>query len=650
QEDPLPGVTLDKDAVETLPHVGDDLFRVVGCLPGVATNDVSSNFSIRGGLPRESLVLLDGIELFEPFHMKDLGGVISVVDAEIVENMNLIPGGFTAEYGDRSGGVLEIDTLDPEGLETSVGTSFSTAWFNTSGTFHDGDGFWLLSARRGWLDLVMKLAGAEEDGEKETIRYWDTFGKVGYRLNPYHQLTVSFLASDDSTDMEEHEPDEYLDLNSSYGNAYLWLKHSWILSNSLLTDTRIYAGQITNTRDITDEEHGDASQIYDDRETDIFGITQDWKYAWTDHHFLKFGWEYRRFSVDYDYLNEFDFGNAIPDDRFIPPVGGRDIDLSHTGNQLSGYLSDQVTVWKRLTGEIGVRFDRFSISEESVLSPRVNIVYDLGGNQAARLSWGQYYQSHKPNELDVQDGETEFYDSEKTQQFTAGYEALFSDDFRVRCDAYYRITSNPRPRYVNIFDPLPFSPEARPDRARLNPLDSEARGIELFMSSRHGRQFDWWLNYALSSVKDTIDGRKVYRNTDQTHAVKVALNYHPTERWDINLTWHYHTGWPKTRVTAEYAEDASGETVIVPVVGDFYTERFPAYHRLDMRVNYKVPFRRSLLTLFLDIQNVYNRENVSGFSFEGEPYREYPDGRVEFHPEEETWLGILPSFGVKYTF
>lgn len=649
-DDSETNVTLDRRKVETLPHVGDDLFRVVGCLPGVSSNDMSSDFSIRGGLSRDSLVLLDGIELFEPFHMKEYMGIISIVDPEIVGNMNLIPGGFTAEYGDRSSGVLEIDTLEPDKLTTTLGMSFSAFQLNSAGIFDDDRGYWLFSGRRGFMDVVMKLAGAEEDGEKETIRFWDGFGKIGYHLTPNNEVIFGFLAADDSMDLEENEPNELLDLESSYGNSYTWLKHKGILTNRLLVETTAYAGRVDDKRTIHSEEFGDISDVRDDRSVDIFGAKQDWAWDINQRHYLKWGWEYRRYKADYDYMNAFDFTNAIPDPRFLPPSGNREYAGRYTESQYSAYLSDQIQILKRLSAEVGVRFDHYSVSDEDVVGPRVNLVYDLADNQALRMSWGQYYQSHKPHELDVQDGDFTYYEAEKTHQYTVGYEAQFGKDFKFRCDAYYRVCDNPRPRYENLFDVIAMAPEASADRIRLDPEESVAKGLELFMAHRFNKKFDWWLNYTLSYVEDTINGSEMYRNQDQRHAAKIALNYHPGQRWDVNLTWHYHSGWPSTQVTAEYVDDGQGGQMIVPIVGEFYNERYPGYHRLDLRINYRFPFKGGEFTTYIDVQNLYDRKNISGYSFEDNPYRENADGTVDFVPAEEEWLGILPSFGIKYRF
>ena len=86
------------------------------------------------------------------------------------------------------------------------------------------------------------------------------------------------------------------------------------------------------------------------------------------------------------------------------------------------------------------------------------------------------------------------------------------------------------------------------------------------------------------------------------------------------------------------------------MVGPFYDERHPDYHRLDLRLSYRAPIRDNMLTFFIDIQNVYNRRNVRGFSLDEDSFVPQPDGTIKVVPNEEEWLGIIPSFGVKYEF
>jgi hypothetical protein len=92
-----------------------------------------------------------------------------------------------------------------------------------------------------------------------------------------------------------------------------------------------------------------------------------------------------------------------------------------------------------------------------------------------------------------------------------------------------------------------------------------------------------------------------------------------------------------------------GEPVLTYEVGPFYAERLPAYHSLDVRVSRRVAAGRGTLEVFLDVQNLYDRDNPRGLRVEDYAFRgEGPVFDVDF--DRERWLGLLPSLGVAWEF
>ncbi|MFK7845810.1 MAG: carboxypeptidase-like regulatory domain-containing protein [Rhodothermales bacterium] len=121
----------------------EDVTRAVARLPGISSSDFSSKFAIRGGESDEVLITLDGMELYEPFHQRDFsGGLFSIVDIETIDGIDLMTGGYSAEYGNRLSGVFNMRTkkVATGQKNTSVGLSFLTARFYTDGSFGDGKG------------------------------------------------------------------------------------------------------------------------------------------------------------------------------------------------------------------------------------------------------------------------------------------------------------------------------------------------------------------------------------------------------------------------------------------------------------------------------------------------------------------------------
>ncbi len=169
---------LSRDEVEKLPHLADDLYRAVAWLPGTAQGDISADFQVRGGEAEEILVLLDGLEIYAPFHLKDFN-VFSTLDAEAIGGVDFLTGGFPVEYGDRMSGVLDISALQPaERRRTAVGVSFVNAGMLGSGMFDGDRGQWLVSARGGYLELVLDIINED----RLDPVYYDLLSLVRYRL------------------------------------------------------------------------------------------------------------------------------------------------------------------------------------------------------------------------------------------------------------------------------------------------------------------------------------------------------------------------------------------------------------------------------------------------------------------------------------
>ena len=163
-----------RQQLEGAPQIGEDIFRAITRLPGIAGNDLTAQFHLRGAPQDELYVSLDGMELIEPFHLKELDNALSIVDVKAIGGVELTSGGFSAEIGDRLTGVLTMRSIEPRTDRThvSAGLSITNARVNADGGFAKGRGGWVLSARRGYVDLAMKFTDAT-DGFKP--RYGDAF-------------------------------------------------------------------------------------------------------------------------------------------------------------------------------------------------------------------------------------------------------------------------------------------------------------------------------------------------------------------------------------------------------------------------------------------------------------------------------------------
>ncbi|MCP4661119.1 MAG: TonB-dependent receptor, partial [bacterium] len=440
RETPTSSMELGRDEILAMPHLFDDLYRAVTVLPGTSGNDISGRFSVRGGLHHEVLVELDGLELYEPFHLKDFQGPFTIIDPESLSGVDLDTGGFPAEYGDRMGGVLDMSTMVPKIRRTGFSVSFTTTQASTAGVFGDGRGSWLASLRRGYLDMVLNFVDGDNDFSP---KYWDALGKITWSTSSKSQLTFQLLWADDTLEFEEEENSggvyhENREADTAYGSAYAWARHDAILGSSIVVSTALAASRIDRDRRFFEDEYYDYMDMRDERQLDVLSLKQDWSVQPSERHYLKWGFDLRRLEADYDYDNTYVLNPILTEYRDMPPSGRYFFIDDFSGEQYGLYAADRLRLGKKLTVELGARYDEQTLIDDSQVSPRFNLVYALGRASALRVAWGRFYQSQRLYELQVEDGETAFHDAERAEHRIIGWEHTFGHGLVLSIDAYQR--------------------------------------------------------------------------------------------------------------------------------------------------------------------------------------------------------------------
>src|SRR5687767_2051712 len=215
-DEPVAPLSLSRGDIESLRHLAGALFRALSLLPGAAANDITAQFHIHGGRRDEVLILLDGQELYEAYHLQEFDRAISVVEAGSLSGASLSTGAFPAIHGDRMSGVLDMRTDVPSGpRRTRLSLSLITDLAASGGSFQGDRGSWMASARRGSIDLASRFLGHEDPA------FWDLFGKVGYRFSDRNSLRAHLLHAGDAMDFEDTEGGEQKHFKTDYDTSYL---------------------------------------------------------------------------------------------------------------------------------------------------------------------------------------------------------------------------------------------------------------------------------------------------------------------------------------------------------------------------------------------------------------------------------------------
>lgn len=641
--------TLTREDLETVPQVGEDVFRVLRSLPGVAVDDISTRLNVRGGTDAELLTTLDGVELYEPYHLKDFDAVFGIVDVQSIGGIELMNGGFGPQYGDKLTGVFSMATrgAPPAGTRTTVGLSVSNASIMSRGSFADRRGEWLVQARRGYLDLLLALTDSNDDDEELSPAYFDVFGKARYRLSPQHSIGVNALYAGDELDFVA--PEGFV--RSDWTSSYLWATWDAVFEH-VSFETVGFAGRLERRRtgEIDDPEAIGSPNLLtvdDSRDFGFAGVREDVSISLHDRMLIKFGGEAKRLTTDYDYANRGRQIALLPDSTIGNVVDSVAVDLDPDGSELSAFTALRVRPIDALTAEVGVRWDRVSHSGDEGLSPRLLASYDVTSSTTVRGSYGLYRQSHGLHELEVGDGETTFFPWERATQLAFGVEQNLGSGYTARVEAYRRAIEDQRPRFLNADREIDAFPEAEGDRVRIDPGEGLARGLELLVAFDRGGPWSWSASYALAEAKDDLDGVWVPRTLDQRHALGYTAAYRPTSAWQFSWTFQLHTGWPATPSQYFIEERPDGSFVLAREVGDLNSDRLPAYHRLDFRVSRDFSLRGGVLEAYLDVFNLYNRANLRSYGY----WPIVRNGQVRtVQGDGEELLPILPTIGFRWEF
>jgi hypothetical protein len=328
----------------------------------------------------------------------------------------------------------------------------------------------------------------------------------------------------------------------------------------------------------------------------------------------------------------------------------------------SAYGQARFEIGQRFFYQPSLRVDYYSLLNKVYFSPRFNIGYAFNPITTLRGSVGLYFQS--PGYEKLVDNQT-FYDltspqvtdlkAERSIHFVLGIDRWLDNFWLLKVEGYYKrfdnlivqqkLTgyrykftlinpNNTDPNYmknpsnwVRSADKLPFdSLTAIP----VNKGTGDSYGFEISLEKKYTgpkTKLYGWINYSYShSTRERYGVESLFR-FDQTHNINIVLNYRINYWLEAGMRWNYSTNFPFTPPVGIVPRAANDSLVINPFTNQVifnldygndnnrYSERRPAYHRLDVRLSAYTKFWGAEWSFYLDVINVYNRKNVLGYSY-----------------------------------
>jgi outer membrane receptor protein involved in Fe transport len=328
------------------------------------------------------------------------------------------------------------------------------------------------------------------------------------------------------------------------------------------------------------------------------------------------------------------------------PATLRSFNLDPSGAQYAAFTEVRWQLFQNVTLDFGLRWDQqnyTTATDDQQYSPRFSVLYRADQRTELRLGWGQYYQAQEINELPVSDGIADYFPAQRAEHLVARLEHSMTGDIDFNLSLYRKTFRSLRPRFENSFNTLTLLPELQFDRVRIAAPEAEAIGAEVALI-RNGADdaVFWWLSYGWSSVQDKVAGEKLQRSWDQTQTLKAGINWSLGD-WNLSLAGEVHSGWPTTSLTGQLVSTAGGDDELVLMVGAPNSTSYSTYHTLDARVSRDFSVGQGNLNVFLEISNLYNRDNACCVE-----YSLAADGNLV--GQERNWLPLVPNLGVVWRF
>lgn len=648
-----------------------DVIKAIQLLPGVQSGSEGFNgLYVRGGSPDQNLVILDGVPVYNISH---LFGIFSVFNADALKNVNLIKGGFPAQYGGRLSSVLDIRMKEGnlkkfEG-EGSIGLISSK--LTLQGPIVNDKTSFLISGRRTYADVVArpfikKANNNSEDTEVDpTIYFYDLNAKLQHVINDNHRLFLSGYFGQDKFNFKLTEDELESSGGINWGNRIGALRWNWKLSDQLFANTTLtysnYDLDITSAfKDVEVNQTTEFSSKYLSGIED-YAARLDIDYIPNPNNYIKFGGGVINHSYDPGAIAL----NFVADATNIDTLIGT---TNQKSTELYAYLQDEITLGK-IKANVGVHFSGFDVDDTFYTSvqPRIGLRYLVNEDLSIKASYTQMAQYINlltsealllPTDLWVPS--TARIKPQTSWQAAAGVSATVSENFNLTVEGFYKKMNN----VLSFNEGASFIAALDGDwQDKVSQGVGEAYGAEFLLQKKEGK-LTGWIGYTLAwntRQFDNINFRKKYPfRYDRRNDLSIVLSYELNDRITFSGNWVYGTGNAVTLPIYDVPTEVyrftdnrgnqSEDFNYYSGINEKNSFRMSDFHRLDLGVSFHKKKRWGERTWVIGVYNAYAHNNPF-FMYVDEDYNFDPNTQREYITKTFKEIAILPLIpSVAYNF
>lgn len=596
-------LTVTPKEIKALPSTGGeaDIAQYLQIIPGViSTGDQGGQIYIRGGSPVQNRILIDGMTVYNPFHSI---GIFSVFETEVIRSVDVLTGGFPAEYGGRVSAIVDMKTR--EGNKTRLSGIASASPFLAKALIEgpiskfkegkSGSTSFLLTAKSSFIDQTSKTLykyAFDTSTNSLPFKFTDFYGKIstiGSNGNFLNFFGFNF------NDQVEYAGLADLDWNASGGGTNFKL----IPANSsvIVGGNVAYSKYFIKLNEINSEP----------RSSEIKGVQSniDFTYFARNSEF-KYGIEFDAFSTDFNFTN------------FLKiPVSQKDYNT-----ELAGYFKYR-KAFRKWVIDPSLRLQYYASLKKTSVEPRLGLKYNVGNDFRIKAAGGIYTQNlmSSVSERDIVNLFVGFITSPdliKASHAVFGFELDLNENTDVNVETYYK-----------NFDKLyQLNRNKRTVEESSYAIETgDAYGLDILVKSNW---VNWsvWLGYSLGYVNRN-DGKQEFPALfDRRHNANLVLDYQFGHKnvWQAGLRWNLGSGFAFTKIQG-FIEDnkiPKGLETVFGIenapIGVIYSDkinsgRLPYYHRLDFSLKRKIIISKNIYwEITAAVTNAYDRKNIFYFN------------------------------------
>lgn len=649
-----------------------DLMKAIQLLPGIQSGtEGTTSLHVRGGGPDQNLILLDGVPVYNVSHLL---GFVSTFNTHAIQKVEVVKGGFPARYGGRLSSVVDIQLKEgnTQKLSGVVNVGLIASQLQLEGPWGNKTSF-LISGRRTWLDLFTTIPKLLS-GSGTTYHFYDLTGKINHQFSKRDRLLLSAYSSGDGFGSSLDRDNSY---TMRWGNLTTALRWNHIINTKWFTNLTATYSQYrfnVNTKSSVIQEDSIAletesqylSQIQD------IGLNVDVDFFPNPRHAFKTGMHmiYHAFkpsvarfqAVGSDIVSE----SVAINDNVLPALEGY------------LYLEDEIKFSTRWRANAGLHGSSFWTEDTAYysLQPRVSLSHLLNARSSLKASFVTMTQflhllsnTSVGIPTDIWVPSTNRIRPQRSWQAALGVtHQLAYKQIELSLETYYKrmdrlVQFTESSNFLSESLDTDFLHDAQRDWQETVAVGQGwAYGTEILIRKPLGKTTGW-LGYTLSWSQrqfETLNrGEKFPYKYDRRHNLSLTLHHQFNSKISAGANWTYMSGYNITLPVASYQSHSfinySRVTFenenFVPV--DHYVStnnyRTPAYHRLDLSVNFRKEKERGTRVWSIAVYNAYNRRN---------PFFLYPvtngietrDRSGERQLMQQSLFSIIPSVSYSYEF